>query len=175
MNPVFRVVQLDDKILFLSLPFSPPPSHSLYFLRFLNELLYQKVCRKASVECISSIDHRMASAAGVRLHRREKNPDERRKCCRFFKILSSASSSTLLHPLISGMLVFASRFMDENLVLETEPCIYRDSRDYIGTRKSLASLLSLLAEGFNGRMEKSWPTRRKTKGEKNRREEHGVE
>lgn len=151
---------------------SLPPPLSLYFLRFLNELLYQRVHRKTFVECISSIDHRMASPAGGRLHRREKNPGERRKCCRFFKILSSASSSTLLHPLISGMLVFASRFMDENLVLETEPCIYRDSRD---SRKSLASLLSLLAVGFNGRTEKPWSTRRKMKGGKNRREEHGVE
>lgn len=62
-----------------------------------------------------------ADRGGRRRHRREKNPEkvEGRKCCRFFKILSSASSSTLLHPLVSARGSLCQSFHGQEPVLET--------------------------------------------------------
>lgn len=114
MTSLFTIVQRDDKNFLPS--FSP--LSLFFFLQQSSIKDHRKETRRvyffdrANVEGVPST--RKESREGGRKEGKQEGRKEGRKCCRFFKILSSASSSTLLHPLISVVVVFASRSMDKN-------------------------------------------------------------
>lgn len=99
-------------------------SFSFFFLLapFFSSPLPQQSSIKDHGKGSSSVFLRSSGSRRGRRHRREKNPEEKvegRKCCRFFKILSSASSSTLLHPLVSARGSLCQSFHGQEPVLET--------------------------------------------------------
>lgn len=116
-NSLFTIgMQRDDKIFFLLLLLFS--SCSLFFFPPPPTIIHQRPLGKGS----SSVFLRSSGSRRGRRHRREKNPEEKvegRKCCRFFKILSSASSSTLLHPLVSARGSLCQSFHGQEPVLET--------------------------------------------------------